>query len=122
MIGKSIEPVFSPLGFDWKLDVGLLSGAGAKELVVSTLGVLYTNEETTESTASLNEKLSTHYTPLIAYSYMIFVLLYFPCIATLAAIRQESGSWKWALFAAFYSTLLAWCVAFVFYQVGLLLI
>lgn len=112
-VGHTIEPLIEPLGFDWKLGIGLLSGVGAKELVVSTLGVLYTNEE---DTSTLSERIPI--TPLAALCYMVFVLIYFPCIATLAAIRQESGSWKWALFAAVYTTLLAWIVTFALYQIG----
>ena len=114
-IGKTIEPVIEPLGFDWKLGVGLLSGVGAKELVVSTLGVLYTNEEDIES-VTLSDRIPV--TPTVALGYMLFVLIYFPCVATLAAIRQESGSWKWALFAAFYTTALAWVVAYAVNVVG----
>jgi ferrous iron transport protein B len=114
-IGKTIEPVIEPLGFDWKLGVGLLSGVGAKELVVSTLGVLYTNEEDIES-VNLSDRIPV--TPTVALGYMLFVLIYFPCVATLAAIRQESGSWKWALFAAFYTTALAWVVAYAANVVG----
>ena len=109
-IGKAIEPVIEPLGFDWKLGVGLISGVGAKELVVSTLGVLYTNDGDIES-VNLSNRIPI--TPTVALGYMLFVLIYFPCVATLAAIRQESGSWKWALFAAFYTTTLAWIVAYV---------
>jgi ferrous iron transport protein B len=114
-IGKAIEPVIEPLGFDWKLGIGLLSGVGAKELVVSTLGVLYTNEEDLDS-VNLSDRIPI--TPVVALAYMLFVLIYFPCVATLAAIKQESGSWKWAIFAAFYTTALAWIVAFVVNQVG----
>lgn len=114
-IGKAVEPVIEPLGFDWKLGIGLISGVGAKELVVSTLGVLYTNEEDVEN-VNLSNRIPI--TPLAALAYMLFVLIYFPCIATLAAIKQESGSWKWALFAAGYTTVLAWCIAFVVYQLG----
>lgn len=118
-IGKAVEPVIEPLGFDWKLGIGLISGVGAKELVVSTLGVLYTNEEDVEN-VNLSNRIPI--TPLAALAYMLFVLIYFPCIATLAAIKQESGSWKWALFAAGYTTVLAWCIAFVVYQLGNLII
>lgn len=118
-IGKAVEPVIEPLGFDWKLGIGLISGVGAKELVVSTLGVLYTNEEDVEN-VNLSNRIPI--TPLAALAYMLFVLIYFPCIATLAAIKQESGSWKWALFAAGYTTVLAWCIAFVVYQQGNLII
>ncbi len=117
-IGKAIEPVIEPLGFDWKLGIGLLSGVGAKELVVSTLGVLYTNEEDIES-VNLSDRIPI--TPMVALGYMLFVLIYFPCVATLVAIKQESGSWKWALFAAFYTTALAWIVAFTINQLGKLL-
>lgn len=117
-IGKAIEPVIEPLGFDWKLGIGLLSGVGAKELVVSTLGVLYTNEEDIEN-VNLSNRIPI--TPTVALGYMLFVLIYFPCIATLVAIKQESGSWKWAVFAAFYTTALAWIVAFVINQLGKLL-
>ena len=95
------------------------TSVGAKELVVSTLGVLYTNEEDVEN-VNLSNRIPI--TPLAALAYMLFVLIYFPCIATLAAIKQESGSWKWALFAAGYTTVLAWCIAFVVYQLGNLII
>lgn len=118
-IGKAIEPVLEPLGFDWKLGIGLLSGVGAKELVVSTLGVLYTNDVNTDA-VSLGERIPI--TPLVAFCYMLFVLIYFPCIATLAAIKQESGGWKWALFAAGYTTALAWFLTFIVYQIGGLLL
>lgn len=118
-LGKAIEPVIEPLGFDWKMGIGILSGVGAKELVVSTLGVLYTNDDDIDS-VNLSERIPI--TPLVAYCYMLFVLIYFPCIATLAAIRQESGSWKWAVFAAAYTTVLAWIVAFAVHQIGSLFI
>ena len=114
-IGKTIEPAIKPLGFDWKLGIGLLSGVGAKELVVSTLGVLYTNEDHREN-ANLSQRIDI--TPIAGLSFMFFVLIYFPCIATLAAIKQESGSWKWALFAATYTTTLAWIVSFIVFNVG----
>lgn len=118
-LGKAIEPAIEPLGFDWKMGIGILSGIGAKELVVSTLGVLYTNEDDVD-TVDLSERIPI--TPLVAYGYMLFVLIYFPCIATLAAIKQESGGWKWAIFAATYTTILAWLVAFGVYQIGSLFI
>lgn len=118
-LGHAIEPVIEPLGFDWKLGIGLLSGVGAKELVVSTLGVLYANDADADS-VSLAERIPI--TPLTAYCYMLFVLIYFPCIATLAAIKNESGSWKWPLFAASYTTVLAWVVSFVVHSVGGLLV
>ena len=117
-IGKAIEPVIEPLGFDWKLGVGLLSGVGAKELVVSTLGVLYANDGDLDS-VNLSDRIPI--TATVALGYMLFVLIYFPCVATLAAIKQESGSWKWAFFAAFYTTALAWIVAFIIKQLGALI-
>ena len=104
MLGKAIEPIFLAQGFDWRLDVSLLAGVGAKEIVASTMGVLYSGQY--------------NFTPLVAYSFLLFVLIYFPCIATIVAIKHESGSWKWALFAALYTTVLAWIVSAVVYQVG----
>ena len=118
-LGRGIEPVIKPLGFDWKLGIGLLSGVGAKELVVSTLGVLYTNEGDVEN-VNLSNRIPI--TPLVALAYMLFVLIYFPCIATFAAIKQESGSWKWAIFTAGYTTGLAWLVAFTVFQIGSLIV
>ena len=118
-IGKAIEPVIKPLGFDWKLGIGLISGVGAKELVVGTLGVLYTNEGDVEN-VNLSNRIPI--TPLVALAYMLFVLIYFPCIATFAAIKQESGSWKWAIFTAGYTTGLAWLIAFTVFQIGSLIV
>ena len=128
-IGKTIEPMFRPQGFDWKLDVSLLAGVGAKEIVASTMGVLYAGDDSfanddnysgnTEKYTHLRQQmLSDGISPLSAYCYLLFVLLYFPCIATIAAIKNESGSWRWALFAAFYTTALAWIVSAAVYQVG----
>ena len=114
-IGKAIEPAIEPLGFDWKLGIGILSGVGAKELVVSSLGVLYADDAEADQT-TLAQRLPI--TPLVAYGYMVFILLYFPCVATLAAIRQEAGGWKWAAFAAAYTTILAWIMSFAVYQIG----
>lgn len=114
-IGKAIEPAIDPLGFDWKLGIGILSGVGAKELVVSSLGVLYADDAEADET-TLAQRLPI--TPLVAYGYMVFILLYFPCVATLAAIRQEAGGWKWAAFAAAYTTILAWIMSFAVYQIG----
>ena len=126
-IGRAIEPAIRPLGFDWKLGIGLISGVGAKELVVSTIGVLYHEDETQIAAATdgenstLSARIAKSITPLSAISYMLFVLIYFPCVATLAAIRQESGKWKWAIFTALYTTALAWIISFMVYQVGSLL-
>lgn len=129
-IGKTIEPVFRAQGFDWKLDVGLLAGVGAKEIVASTMGVLYAGDETVADDeeadsvkyANLHKKMSADgITPLVAFCFLLFILLYFPCIATIAAIKNESGLWKWALFTVFYTTGLAWVVSAVVYQVGRLM-
>ena len=108
LLGKSIEPLFSPQGFDWRLDVSLIAGVGAKEIVASTIGVLYTDD--------------FNFSPLTAYAFLLFVLIYFPCIATVVAIKNESGSWRWAFFAACYTTLLAWVVSALVYQIGNLLL
>lgn len=125
-VGKAIEPIMRPLGFDWKISVSLLSGMAAKEVVVSTLGVLYTGSS--EDQESLEVRLladkqtdgSTTFTPLVVVSLLLFVLIYFPCVATIAAIKEESGSWKWGVFSIVYTTLLAWLISFVVYQVGCL--
>ena len=123
-IGHAIEPVFRAQGFDWKLDVGLVSGVGAKEIVASTMGILYSNEDIAEegsekSYARLRSQMEADgITPLTAYSFLLFILLYFPCIATLAAIKGETGSWKWTLFVAGYTTALAWVVSAAVYQIG----
>lgn len=127
-LGQTIQPVLHPLGFDWKVSVSLLTGMAAKEVVVSTLSVLYTGEEGTEDESQkLNERLkqdtypdgSPVFTPLVALSLMLFVLIYFPCIATIVAISKESGSWKWGLFVVVYTCMLAWIVSFIVYQTGL---
>lgn len=125
-VGKAIEPIMRPLGFDWKISVSLLSGMAAKEVVVSTLGVLYTGSS--EDQESLEVRLladkqtdgSTTFTPLVVVSLLLFVLIYFPCVATIAAIKEESGSWKWGVFSIVYTTLLAWFISFVVYRVGCL--
>jgi ferrous iron transport protein B len=122
-IGKTIEPVLRPIGFDWKISVSLLSGMAAKEVVVSTMGVLYSGDEDTHE---LPEKLKTavradgnpSFTPLTAFCLMLFVLIYFPCIATIIAVKNESGSWKWGLFSIFYTTALAWLVSFAVHSIG----
>ena len=145
-VGRAVEPVFRPMGFNWKLDVGLLAGVGAKEIVASTMGVLYSNddsfkddsnfssesgkyvklhEQITQDVAQLHgisyEKAQPIAT-LTAFCFLLFVLLYFPCIATIAAIKGETGSWGWALFAAGYTTALAWVVSTVVFQIGCLFI
>ncbi len=118
-IGKACEPVMRPLGLDWRASVALLSGAAAKEIVVSTLGVLYSAEDGGDGD-SLSVRLisSGNYTQASALAMMIFILLYFPCIATVMAIAHEAGGWKYAVFSIVYNTLLAWCVAFAAYHIG----
>jgi ferrous iron transport protein B len=122
-IGHFIEPAISPLGFNWKIGVSLLSGIAAKEIVVSTLSVLYTGESDSH-VSSLSQRLQTEvkpdgnpsFTPVIALGMMLFVLIYFPCLATIVAIKNETNSWGWALFAAGYSLVLAWLVSFLVFQ------
>ena len=124
-IGHAMEPLFSPLGFDWRMDVGILAGTGAKELMVSTLGVLYdcpeddAEAETADdaSQTRLAAALQTATTPAAALAYMVFALLYFPCMATIAAIRGESGRWRYALFAAAYTTVIAYLAAWGTYMI-----
>ncbi len=138
-LGQIVEPVFRPQGFSWKQDVGIISGIGAKEIVASTLGVLYTDDESFADDDSFEaveeaeeEGASSKYAVLrakmeseganaaSAYAFLVFVLLYFPCLATIAAIKGETGSWKWAIFTCVYTTALAWVVSFVVYQIGCL--
>ncbi|MBQ2051816.1 MAG: ferrous iron transport protein B, partial [Paludibacteraceae bacterium] len=133
-IGHAIEPIIKPLGFDWKIGVSLFSGMAAKEIVVSTMGILYqADEEADENSVSLQKKLQQQtyvhgpkagekvFTPLVALTLMIFVLIYFPCIATIVAIAKESR-WKWAIFVMVYTTLLAYLVSLAVYQIGSLII
>lgn len=119
-VGKAIEPVFAPLGFDWKMSTGLLSGIGAKELVVSTLGAMYSSSDNSQSEdeAQLQVALHKNISHAAALAYMVFVLLYFPCIATFVAIKQESGSWKWAAVSAVYTICAAWIIAFCIYRLA----
>lgn len=134
-IGRAIQPVMNPLGFDWKMTISIISGVAAKEIVVSTLGVLYQADENVQTqSASLIEKLQTQtytsgprkgqnvFNKRVAFSFMLFVLLYFPCIGVIAAISKESGHWKWGLFTLIYTTLIAWVISFLFYQTSALLI
>ncbi|MBP3737671.1 MAG: ferrous iron transport protein B [Muribaculaceae bacterium] len=130
-MGKAIEPIFSPQGFNWKLDVSLIAGVGAKEIVASTIGVIYSDDDSFADDDSFSEDgekysrlrsrmLADGVTPLAGYCYLLFVLLYFPCMATIVAIKNETGSWRWAIGAAVYTTLLAWVVSAIVYQVGCL--
>ena len=128
-LGQAVAPVFTPQGFNWKLDVSLIAGVGAKEIVASTIGVLYADDDsfgdddsfsddTAKYTRLRQQMMADGVTPLAAYAYLLFILLYFPCIATIAAIKNETGSWRWALFAAAYTTGVAWLVSALFYQIG----
>ena len=127
-IGQIISPVMEPLGFNWKISVSLLSGMAAKEIVVSTLSVLYTGSDDSEQALTerlLQEKIpdgTDVFTPLVGLSLMLFVLLYFPCIATVTAIVNESHSWKWGAFVIVYTCCLAWVVSFLVYQIGNIII
>ncbi|HBX87731.1 MAG TPA: ferrous iron transport protein B [Marinilabiliaceae bacterium] len=126
-LGHAIEPLIRPLGFDWKMGVSLLSGIAAKEIVVSTMAVLYQSAYQDENdTTALAQNLKNDkyangepvFTPLVALSFLLFILIYFPCIAVIAAIKKESGAWKWAIFTIVYTTGLAWLVSFAVYQIG----
>jgi ferrous iron transport protein B len=133
-IGRFIEPAMLPLGFDWKMSVALLTGVSAKEVVVGTLGVLYQQEHTDPENITLTERLSRQvysggkkagtsvFNPLVAISFMLFILIYFPCIGVVSAISRESGHWKWAAFVVIYTTGLAYLVSLIVYQTGLLFI
>ncbi len=134
IMGKYIEPIIRPLGFDWKMGIGLIAGGAAKEIVVSTLGVLYQTNELDNENHSLSERLTQQvydsgprkgqpvFTPLVALSFMLFILIYFPCIAVVAAIKNESGQWKWSVFLAAYTTGLAYVVSLLVYQIGSLFV
>ena len=128
-IGKFIEPAIRPLGFDWRMGVSLVAGSAAKEVVVSTMGVLYQSDETagvTDLVTKLKSQVNKGgphdgepvYSQLVAFGFMVFILIYFPCIAVIAALRKESGKWKWPAFVALYTTILGWLAAFGIYQIG----
>jgi len=130
-VGHFIEPVIRPLGFDWKMGISLIAGIPAKEIVVSTMGVLYeTGKSDRENSALLQNVLQKEvyhsgpkagekvFNKAVALSFLIFVLLYFPCIAVLATISRESGSWKWALFTVFYTTAFAWLISFITFNIA----
>lgn len=121
--GKAINPVLKPLGFDWKMGVSLVAGLAAKEVVVSTLGTIYAVGGDTDHPQALTDYLQNdpHFTPLIALTLMLFILIYPPCIAALAVIKRETGSWKWMLFMFCYENAFAWIACFIFYNIGLAL-
>ncbi len=129
-LGHFIEPVIQPLGFDWKIGISIITGLAAKEIVVSSMGILYQADlEADETSGSLISKLQQQkhtsgelkgeqvFTPVVAFGFMLFILIYFPCVAVIAAIKKESN-WKWAVFSMFYTTAIAWFVAFATYQIG----
>lgn len=127
-VGKAIEPLIKPLGFDWKTGVALVSGLGAKEIVVSTMGTLYSitdsdvlAEEEDHAVQSFAQRVreQSGFTPLVAYVLMLFTLIYVPCLATIAVIKRETNGWKWPLFTVGYTIVLAWVVSFVVYRAGL---
>jgi len=134
-IGKFVEPVIHPLGFDWKMGVSLITGTAAKEVLVSTMGVLYGSghyhesgikknlptilqQEKYKEGSRIGEKV---FTPLASFSFLLFILIYMPCVAVVATVKRESGSWKWAMFLILYTTTIAWVLSFTVYQIGLLL-
>jgi ferrous iron transport protein B len=130
-IGHFIEPVMRPLGFDWKMSISLMAGIAAKEVVVSTMGVIYqADEQADEHSSALITKIKnetyksglkknkTVFTPLVGFSFLLFVLIYFPCVAVFAAVKKEAGGIKWALFLAIYTTCLAWLISFMVFQIG----
>ncbi len=133
MLGKFIEPVIAPLGFDWKMGISLIAGSAAKEIVISTMGVLYQTSGDIENDQLLVKRIQNQvyksgdkkgervFTPLVALSFMLFILIYFPCIAVVAAIKNESGNWKWSLFLTIYTTALAYFVSFITFQIGSLM-
>ena len=133
MIGKFIEPVIAPLGFDWKMGISLIAGSAAKEIVISTMGVLYQTSGDMENDQLLVKRIQNQvyksgdkkgervFTPLVALSFMLFILIYFPCIAVVAAIKNESGNWRWSLFLTIYTTALAYFVSFLTFQIGTLM-
>jgi ferrous iron transport protein B len=134
-LGRTIEPVIRPLGFDWKMGISLVTGFAAKEIVVSTMGVLYQADQGQQQseTVSLQTKIKEQvylsgpragepvFTPLVGIAFLLFVLFYLPCVAVIAAVGRESGSWKWAGFVLFYTTAIAWLASFLVYQVGTVL-
>ena len=131
-IGKAIEPAMRPCGFDWRQSVSLLAGVGAKEVVASTMAVVYATSteeaeqleadfESDENESRIAQLIKNNMTPLSAMSMLLFILLYMPCVSTIVAIKNESGKWKWALFTVAYTIGLAWIVSTLVFQIGSLL-
>lgn len=125
-LGRMVSPALDPLGFNWKMDVGLLTGIAAKELVVSTLGVMYSEgakvsegHDMSEDT-QLQSALVNDVTPAAALSFMVFILLYFPCVATFVAIKNETGKWRWAVACCAYTMAVAWIMSFIVYRLALI--
>ena len=123
-IGKTIEPAMQPCGFDWRQSVSLLAGVGAKEVVASTMAVLYSTSDASDPSDvfDMSDLLRHNMTPLSAASMLLFILLYMPCVSTIVAIKNESGKWRWALFTVLYTIGLAWIVSTLFFQIGSLLV
>ena len=117
-IGRAIEPVIKPLGFDWKIGTALIGATAAKEVFVSQMGIIYAVGSNGESSQTLREKLQANYTPLTGFCIMLFCLIYAPCTATIAITKHETNSWGWALFQFFGLTVLAYIITFIVYQVG----
>jgi ferrous iron transport protein B len=127
-VGDVIQPIMSPMGFDWKMSIALLAGLPAKEIIISTMGVLY-QSDVEDSTLNLQEKLQNEvhqsgklkgnrvFNTPTALAFLVFILIYFPCIGVVATIKNESGSWKWGLFSIMYTTTLAWVMAFLTYTI-----
>jgi ferrous iron transport protein B len=120
-IGHFLEPVFKLIGFDWKMTVATISGIAAKEVIVSTMGTLYSIEEADGQSDTLKTALGKNYPPLVGYNFMLFTLLYFPCLTAMVIFRREAGT-KEMLFQVGYTLLLAWMVSFLVYQIGRLFI
>jgi ferrous iron transport protein B len=129
-IGHVVEPLIEPLGFDWKTGAALLAGFAAKEIVVSTMGTLYSLEsdgsiemegEAFQTGFGQRVKEQSGFTPLTAYVLMLFILVYIPCLSTVAVVYRETNGWRWPLFLIGYTLILAWSLSFLVYQGGLFL-
>ncbi len=129
-IGRAVQPIFTPQGFNWKLDVGIVAGVGAKEIVAATMGVLYVDDESYGDNESFDENNASKYAQLrkimeadgvtipVALGFIVFVMLYFPCVAALSAVKGETGRWRWAAFAAGYTTIVAWILSAIVVQIA----